>query len=35
MRRQIIAYAREQGGRDLADHVREAVLGLPDPPARS
>ena len=35
MRRQLIAYAREQGGRDLADHVREAVLGLPDPPARS
>lgn len=35
MRRQIIAYAREQGGRDLADHVRQAVLGLPDPPATS
>jgi formate dehydrogenase subunit delta len=31
MRRQIIAYAREQGGADLADHVREAVLRLPDP----
>jgi formate dehydrogenase subunit delta len=35
MRRQLIAYAREQGGHDLADHVREAVLGLPDPPASS
>jgi formate dehydrogenase subunit delta len=35
MRRQIIAYARDQGGPDLADHVRKAVLALPDPPARS
>lgn len=33
MRHQLIAYAREQGGRDLSDHVREAVLRLPDPPA--
>ena len=35
MRRQIIAYVREQGGPDLADHVRQAVLGLPDPPPRT
>jgi formate dehydrogenase subunit delta len=35
MRRQLIAYVREQGGRDLSDHVRQAVLGLPDPPVQS
>lgn len=35
MRRQIIAYARDQGGTGLADHVREAVLRLPEPPPPS
>jgi len=35
MRRQIIAYAREKGGRELSDHVRQAVLGLPEPPSPS
>jgi formate dehydrogenase subunit delta len=31
MRRQIVAYARE-GGADLSDHVRAAVLRLDIPP---
>jgi len=31
MRRQILAYARE-GGADLSDHVRAAVLRLTVPP---
>jgi formate dehydrogenase subunit delta len=35
MRRQIIAYARERGGVELTDHVREAVLRLPEPPPKS
>lgn len=34
MRQQLIAYAHTQGGHELADHVREAVLRLPDPAAK-